>query len=167
MRITKTTAEQVALTLAQPYYDKEALALLTFQQKATEIIKQNVPADVFEMQKKYPEFINVSAYFRLDGHGFSFDMVKLTEDIPQRSHRETYSLNGNDGAILQKLNRLHLKAKESRERFELDVVASLMQLRTYKNIEEQFPEAFALLSNTGTCTAIAINVSDVRNRIIK
>lgn len=46
-----------------------------------------------------------------------------------------------------------------------EIENAVFNLRTYKAVQENFPEAFEYLPTQKTTSALALNISDLRNRI--
>ena len=54
--------------------------------------------------------------------------------------------------------------KKERDDFEDEVRQALVNLRTEKNVREQFPEALPYM-NFSECTALVPNLSSLRNKL--
>lgn len=66
-------------------------------------------------------------------------------------------------ALLKEYNRNN-DEKDKIKMLERDLVHTLLNLKTYKSVTENFPEAAAYLPKIVNNT-IALNLSDIRNRI--
>lgn len=162
MNITKTIATEVVEKLIQ----KQGLELKELKEnlkaKFEEIVLNTIPKDIKDFYKKHPRYTNTRQSFQLSGNGFEYKYLNTKNEVPAVTN--SFQPNETDAIILHGLlNEIDKKEKEYKKLFsELEI--ALFGLRTYKRVEENFPEAFLLLPNKIT-TSLAVNISELRNKI--
>jgi len=162
MNITKAIATEVAAKLLK----KQSLEIKSLKDeltvKFTEIYSKELPKEVLDLFSKHPDYFEARRQMQVTGNGFSYQYINL--QFPMPSKRSCFSPNEKDAKILMTyLNKINDKKAGYNKLFsELEI--ALFGLRTYKRVEENFPEAFLLLPNK-TTTAIALNISDLRQKI--
>lgn len=57
------------------------------------------------------------------------------------------------------------KLMKKRDTLRKDIQNSLLSLRTYNKVKENFPEAFKYLPDSNISTALTINLSAIRERV--
>lgn len=162
MNVTKQIASEVAEKLIQ----KQGLELIelkeNLKQKFEEIVLNTIPKYIKDFYKKHPRYMDTRQSFQLSGNGFEYKYLNTKNEVPAFSH--SFQPNDRDAIILHGLlNEIDKKEKQYEKLFS-EIEIALFGLRTYKRVEENFPEAFLLLPNKIT-TSLAINISDLRNKI--
>jgi hypothetical protein len=162
MNITKAIATEVAEKLIQ----KQGLELNELKDslkvKFEKIVIDATPKDVVDFYKKYPNYVETRQSFQLSGNGFDYKYLNTKSSIP--AFKSSFQPNERDAIILHGiLNEIDKKEKEYKKLFS-EIEIALFSLRTYKRVEETFPEAFLLLPNKIT-TSLSVNISDLRQKI--
>jgi len=162
MNITKLIATEVAEKLT----DKKRLEIVNLKTDLSlvfeGIVLKSIPDEVIKLYKKYPNHFETKRSFQLCGNGFEYQYLGVTKDIPH--YKSSFTPNEEDSKLLiNKLNEIKDLKKKYDELFK-EIEITLFSLRTYKRVEENFPEAFLLLPNK-TTYAVALNISDLRQKI--
>lgn len=162
MNITKAIAVEVAEKLIQ----KQGLELKglkeDLKQKLENIILGTIPKEIKDFYKKHPSYVETRQSFQLSGNGFEYQYLNTKNHIP--AFKSSFQPNETDALLIKNsLNQIKDKEKEYKKLFS-EIEVALFGLRTYKRVEENFPEAFLLLPNKIT-TSLAVNISDLRQKI--
>jgi len=162
MNITKTIAAEVAEKLLS----KQALALEALRKEAgeafTKIYLKTLPKEVVAAFEKYPAYFQTRSGFQLNGNGFNWQSITASKKLPYSAN--AFSPTATEAAILLKVvNAADTKKFEYKKLFS-EIETALYGLRTYKRVEENFPEAFVFLPNS-VSTKLSVNISDLRNKI--
>ena len=163
--VTKAIATEVAIKLVAK--KKEAIEKLEKELKSLTVdaYKKTVPKEVLDVFEKYPDYIRTSTYCSLSGHGWDWQILKFGVTLPKKNNSGTQF----DAKTSEKLRKLFdkIQADSTKMRKTLhEIEVTLFNLRTYKRVEENFPEAFALLPAKIT-TALSTDVSTLRQEIKK
>jgi len=162
MNITKTIAAEVAEKLLS----KQVLELQglkeDLKQKLENIILSTIPKEIKDFYKKYPSYVETRQSFQLSGNGFEYQYLNTKNHIP--SFKSSFQPNESDALLIKNsLNEIKDKEKEYKKLFS-EIEIALFGLRTYKRVEENFPEAFVFLPNS-ISNKLVVNISDLRNKI--
>jgi hypothetical protein len=164
-RITKQIAEITANELVKSKKEKIKILQSEFKQKLYQMVLQNIPDDVIKFHKKHPKFIKTNFYVEISGNGFEYQRIALESEFPSKNGERFQLLPDPETAkeLLKSFNQIK-DLKESSDRLKSDLERAIFNLRTYKSVEENFPEAFLLLPKIEN-NSVQINLSDIRNRI--
>jgi len=162
-RITKTIAESVAKQLAEP----KNLELKELKEKSielvTSVIKSTIPSEIMEMYAKYPDFFNTHYNTRINCAGFGYEYYKFNTLPDDGDNPKISTQDGNK--ILSLAHKIEVKEKEYKQ-LRLEIETALIGLRTYSNVQKEFPEAFKLLP-TITTTALTVDLKSIRCKLDK
>lgn len=112
--------------------------------------------------KKYPKYFETRRSIQLSGNGWNWRSLSLGEQIPYTGC--CFNPDEKDGDFLLKLKNSYDQKHKDLELLISEIETSLISLRTYKRVEENFPEAFAFLPKKIT-TSLSININDIRKKI--
>jgi hypothetical protein len=168
MRITKTIATEVAQQLIA--VKNEELKHLRLQQKTfiRDIYLTQLPKDVLICFGKNPKYFRTTSAIYINGPGLpqGYKTYSIGDPLPSINGdritvTELYStdIEKNEDAI-------NTKSKEINELFD-NIEAALINLRTYNNVEKEFPEAFKLLPPASINTGLMVNIKDIRCKLDK
>ncbi|OYX86772.1 MAG: hypothetical protein B7Y83_00090 [Flavobacteriales bacterium 32-34-25] len=164
-RITKQIAESTALALVKGKYSKLSKKETEFKQMIEELLLNKIPEDVLKFFKKYPNYTETSNTVVLSGNGWNFERIALKNEIPAIHGGQIQYLPEPETAVkLLSLFNGHKDLKKQIERLKKDLEITIFNLRTYKSVQENFPEAFELLPKIVN-NSVQLNLSDIRNRI--
>jgi len=162
MNITKAIATEVAGKLLS----KQVLEIQTLRKeleyKFDEIYLKTIPKEVVELFKKYPNYFYTRRNFQLSGNGFNWKSVSTSKDLP--SINGSFIPNATDAVILLDAINIIDTKKSEYHKLTSEIENALFSLRTYKRVQENFPEAFVFLPNS-ISNKLVVNISDLRNKI--
>jgi len=144
MKITKTIANTAAHTLTKELVKKNNDAALqtikTIEEHLISLLPKQV-RDVFNSDNK--NYLDGYHQVRLCGNGFNYEYINLTTKIAML--KNNINLPEDLAAVIRK--QLDQQKKEEKRIEELvnEIALTLINLRTYKNVEENFKEAFEVL----------------------
>lgn len=168
-RITKAIAEAVAKQLVQ---SKQA-EIKQIQDNEADFISGFYEASLSQLVKdgfkKHKGFFHTSSSIRLSGSGLTqgYRYYALNKNYPVCNSCPVFPVSDEQAnTIIEFETQIEEKTKSMRELFN-NIEAALINLRTYNNIEKEFPEAFALLPKQAVNTALAINIKDIRCKLDK
>ncbi|MDR6844478.1 hypothetical protein [Flavobacterium granuli] len=164
-KITKQIAELTAKKLVKPKKEKIDIQKKELKEEVEKLLLKQIPTDVLTFYKKYPNYTDTSASVEISGNGWNFQRVLLNKELPSPNKNKHQLLPDVENAsILLKLFNEIKDAEKSVEKLEADLSITIFALRTYKSVEENFPEAFDLLPKIVN-NSLQINLSDIRNRV--
>jgi hypothetical protein len=164
MRITKQTASDVAKQLVAKKGKENAKIWIELCESIYESVKKTIPKDLIDFSEKYPSYIRATQVVKIVGNGFNHESINITKVLPCKDWSFIYTPTSEEGDKWIKLfNKYHEQRKET-ETLYRDIENALYNLKTYKAIEENFPEAYKFLPEKIT-TSLSINLSDIRQKI--
>lgn len=162
--ISKQVAHDVAKLLAKKKKEEVNALVEKFNMYLIEEYNKTLPPEVVEFAKKYPHYIEHRSYIRVTGNGFRFEDFSIEERVIIHKSSNYFEPNEKVAAVLVKMRNAYKNKREEYGKLVTDIENALIQLRTYKNIEAQFPNAVEFLPSK-TVTSVAINFSDIISRI--
>lgn len=163
-RITKQLAEQVAIKLTE---DKKAnIKLLKDKLKtiATEHYLKTIPKEVKDFYKKHPKYTKQTSYVNLVGAGLEYNHTDI-DNSPHNGNSNQVKVTNEEANIVVDVQRLIEDAQKEYRDLVSEIEIALLGLRTFKNVQEKFPEAYEFLPEISYNTSLAINLKDVRCKI--
>ena len=161
-RVTRTMAENAAEQLAKKAYDeKVAEARQELKTIGLAMYEKYIPKAVRDAAKSHIEVLEDTSQLRFIVEGASsWDYIGIyyDESFPRL---RAIVLNANDWKKLRKQEELVRSLEKEQREYCADVENALVNLRTEKNVREQFPEALPYMSFT-TCTALVPNIDKLR-----
>lgn len=160
--ITKTQAQEIAVKLTtnqQKEYDKARKETQTF---FTEKYLATIPEEVKNLFEKYPSYFVSRKEFQLQGNGFNWQYVNALKEVPYSNR--TYSPEPKEAEKLLKLLNIEDEKRIELIKLRSEIEIALNSLRTFKRINESFPEASKYLQ-IKTSTALAVNLSEIREKL--
>lgn len=169
MNITRTIAEEIAqkLTAQKQREIKEMKGRLSMA--VTLAYESSLPKEVSQLFETHKDWMKKVSSVRLHGSGFNYQTINLSKTLP--SKKEEYSSQNMDvekgyGDKWLKEQQAIEKAEKELKTLVSEIENALIGLKTYKRVEETFPEAAKFLPQKGN-TSIAINLSHIRNQLTK
>ena len=161
-RITKEIASEIAVKMTEKRVKEIASLRKVLQTTIYKYALSKIPKAVLLCSKKHPDYFDKNTYVQFCGNGFNYESFSFAPALPINNTR----LIPDDKTAKDVLNQnkvIHAKDNELRSlRKEIEV--SLYNLRTYKNVEKEFPEAFKLLPKN-VCTSLVINIESIREKL--
>lgn len=165
MKISKEAAKNITSKLLETKRKKLDAAYLEYRQLATDLYKSQLPNELVELQRKYPEYISKCSSLLINSHGFNWERINATEQVIQVAKGENIiDLNAKDADKLLKLKQKHEKLRKSYSELFSETEHALISLGTTKRIEENFPEAKPFLPVSENLLPVA-NLADLRSKI--
>lgn len=164
-RITKAIALDIADQLTQPYRDEIDKLDFSLREHAEKIHRNTIPFPVLEVYGKFKEYFKQS----IKSANFSGPGINRSERINFNNYQpySTTSIELNayqSGQVVAMLDEINDKKYEFKK-LHSDIENSLIALRTYKNVETEFPEAFALLPKQSINTSLIVDLKNVRCKL--
>lgn len=164
MRITKQIATDVAKQLIAEKQKEIDDLKKELNHKAYELYVVTIPEGLLKQFKKYPDFFYSNKSFYLSGIGLNHKNVSFDVYMPRKS--QTMLVDDVNAKWFElAFNVIEQKQKELGD-FKIQIEIALFNLRTYNNVEKQFPEAFKFLPPKQT-SAVMINIKDIRCKLDK
>jgi hypothetical protein len=162
-RVTKAMAEEAASQLSEKAFDEKIKeATEHCRSVALSLYEKYIPKPVRDAGEQYVEVYTKECYldFALDGASY-YDYIRIR--IPDRFFPKLrlIILQPEDFKLLQKSEKSREKLIQDKQKYVCDVTLALMNLRTEKNVREQFPEALPYMNFT-SCTALVPNLGKLR-----
>lgn len=166
-RITKTIAEQTAKKLVEKKWESinQLKDQLSFE--VEKAVRQEIKFDVEECFKNNPNYFKQTQCVQIAGNGWNYQRVFIKNMIPSvDSARRTFTPENELASHLLFIFNIIKDQEKEVQLLERDLVNTILNLRTYKSVEENFTEAFVLLPKQNANTsAIQLNLSDIKNRL--
>nr|DAJ08476.1 MAG TPA: Nucleotide modification associated domain 5 [Caudoviricetes sp.] len=163
MRITKTIAENVAEELTKKLDEKIKEHKKDLEKVAGNIYVKSLPKGLMEAYDKFPKYFNTRCSIQLVGNGANYETIWLDKEYPSVEYRYTAS-EKDTKSILGRYDTIKKLEKEKKD-LETNIQEALLALKTYKRVEQEFPEAVQYLPESSSCIAIAIPMKDLRGKI--
>lgn len=161
-RITKEIASVVAKKLVAKKAKSRDEAGKKLEQTLTDMVILLIPKEVLEFNKKHPNYIDLTYALNLEGNGWNYQRIRLSEGLPFKCR--AFMPSTKEADILMKL----FNEFKSREKhviaLESKIENLLYSLRTYNRVNAEFPEATPFLPSIKE-TGLSINISDIRNEL--
>ena len=161
-RITKAMAEAAAKELNKLAFDARIKkAKNDLQQLCEHFVRKYIPEQVRECGVTYLESYDHEKRqeFTTEGlGGYNYKCVYLSYEHPKYNR---INLSAHDFHDLDVADKLVRDLESDSRKYEDDVYIALVNLRTKRNVEEQFPEALPYLDFT-ECTALVPNLMPLR-----
>jgi len=118
--------------------------------------------------EKTKGFIKSSSSVKIiSGCGFSWDNVGLIDSLPSwfgNTFQIQFDNNDKKGIELFKLFTEVKELKQKVEKLEEDIIITLMNLKTLKRVQVEFPEAVQFLPSNET-TALSVDIKPIREAL--
>lgn len=144
-RINKTMALSAAERMAdKAFSDKIAEANKALNEAIERLVLKYVPQEVIDICKKYPDFfsfvtsVSVSAY-KDNGYRENWISGKLSFGVPYAA--QLLTINTTEYEKVKHIVSLKKSVESSKEQFQNEIHAALLQLNTEKKVKENLPEA--------------------------
>ncbi len=160
-RITKQIAEEMAKHLVEP----QTLEITKLTGELTTVCRQfyldSLPEGILPVFKKWLVWFDSTSQIRIEGPGLSqgYKYYNIGESLPKNT----------DSIVITAEQAADIIAIEKEERSQLreSIEVILFNLRTYKNVQEKFPEAAKYLPAQKTPAPVMILLKDIRCKLDK
>ena len=164
MNVTKTIAQEIAEKLLAEKFAEIGRAVEAIQVWTIDIIGQLIPKEIKAVWEKYPNWFNKGTYWYFDGPGINHQRVILNKGLPYGGST-TIQLHPLDAKEFIRLHDDEQRLRDEYATLNTAIVNSLVGLRTYKNVQAEFPEAYFLLPQDRKSTALVVNIKDLRCKL--
>lgn len=165
MRITKQIALEVAEKMAKPTFDRVKEIKNQMYNLLRDYHMMSIPHDVVKLQKEYPSYFKTTNSISIEVGNFK-EGVGGGESIIVPANTNTLYINEiSDKALLCKLEKSSAKKqrlKEKGRRLERSIESSLLQLGTYKRVQDSFNEAYGYLPSVESRNLPALEINSIR-----
>lgn len=167
--ISRAVAESIAEKLVAKF-NVEIKELESKRKKyLTDLYIKTLPKEVLETFEKYPNYFNKESSIRFDTHGFRYKYLD-TEPLPFcNKNASDLFLPNKKPAITDKdytyLWDVEVKVnalKEKKSKTYNELISTLLQLKSYKRIQEHFPEIASYLPTNTQTMALTLNLDKIR-----
>lgn len=148
-RITKAIAEEVAIKLLAKRREKNEKRYEEISDIITAIQEAKVPIPIMVAfsNPKTKAYIENHNQVYLTGPGLNNDPIRLSRDVPDPGGRysPTIQLEGSTALLVSKKLEVWKSNKDKNNELCEKAEATLLSLRTYKRVQDLFPEAAKFL----------------------
>lgn len=162
-RITKEIARQVSLKLTEKKSNQIKCLQNDLKQIVSSIYKSQLPKEVIDLYEKMPKYFDTTSNTRIFSAGFLYEYYYINQ-LPKLENG-AFKVSDSEAKNILKLKDKIYDLKGKLEKLVIDIENTLFNLRTYKNVESNFKEAFEFLPKSNENTSVMINISDLRNQL--
>lgn len=169
-RITKFEAEQIAKALVKPKRAKLEKAKNALRDELQKRYRGNVPFEVwkaFSENEAIKPYISYGESLYVSGGGIYNIYFSLEKPIPRLANSGNLKLNL-EGAEGEKFAKAYATLEDKRNKIsalERQIGITLLELKTYKKIEVEFPEASPFLNKENKTQLPSIQLVAVRDQL--
>lgn len=166
-RVTKTVAREMAEKLAKPHYDRMKELSKRRSDGVRAVYTAGIPKAIIDASRHFPEWINSFSSVYVHGAGlnksFQVDPMVIGRTTSQGS--ASFKADNDQSDAIQKITLEYENAKRDYDDILLEIENALINLRTFKNIEKEFPEAVPHLPTSNTNTSLMVNIDGLRAKL--
>lgn len=169
MRISKELANSVAVKMVAKI-DKQIYASTdSMKQFIADVVRKNLPKEVLSTFADYPKYFRTTDKFKVRGPGVGYEIQIFTKELHPMCDKwdgEVW-LDESEAVHFMKMWNAHEALKACREKLRENIYNVLLQLGTYKRVQENFPEAIDYLPAAGQVSVqtLTVNIHDVQAQI--
>lgn len=164
MRITKQIASDVANQLLAKKVKGNNRNWTELSNEVYESVLKTIPKEITELYEKHPSYVRTSQNVRLFGNGFNHENISTPRGFPCIDYSKTYTPTEKEAADWIKLLNDYKDGKDNLRKLSSEIESALYNLKTYKAVQDNFPEAYELLPEK-VSTSLSVNLSDIRQKI--
>jgi len=165
-RITKQIAEAVANQLCLPKQQEVKAQEENLSSVVTEIYRSKIPVEILQMYHDNPKWFKTLSSIKLNTLGFNYEFFGMMESLPDNNSMYYMPITPEEAEKIHQQDDLLKQLKKDYETLTKEIKIAVFNLRTYNNVEKEFPEAFKLLPTRQT-TALIVNLKDIRCKLDK
>ncbi len=144
--LSKMVIENIAERMTTKSKDNWKLMLKEYQDLATSIYEEQLPAEVKKLFKTHSEYMRTTSSVGADGNGLNRESIRMSKSLPSKQgYNDNLKLTDPLAEKIVKAKRKYEKAKDDYELLLRETQSALAALRTEKNIRENLPEAIPFL----------------------
>lgn len=169
MNITKVLAEETANKMVKPLEKKISLLQDEQVRIAEEVVRKSIPQEITDCFQKFRSYFSVAHNITLFNGSYEKRVTGL-KGFP--SVNTYYPHIEADREIIGKIDKLDIEisaVKNEKAKVYESVVASLLTLRTFKRIKENFPEAYRHIAcyEDKERTSVALPINNIMDTLKK
>lgn len=169
MRISKELANSVAVKMVAKIDKQIQGSSDSMKQFIADVVRKNLPREVLSTFADYPKYFRTTSSYKVRGPGIGYDIKIFTNEVYPNCDKwdgEAW-LEESDAVQFMKMWNAHEALKDRREKLRENIYNLLIQLGTYKRVQENFPEAIDYLPAPGQVSVqtLTVNIHDVQAQI--
>ena len=166
-RISKELANHIAIKLTEKSRVAAEQLHKDYRELVTEIYESQTPQQVIDCFKKNKDWFCTRSSVRLNGYGFSWDIVTTERPVICNSSSEAYmDMTSKISSTLTDSKRKWEKAKAAHKQLQQETETALLNLGTHARIKENFPLAAPMLPPPMS-NALVCNFDSLTKRLQK
>ncbi len=166
-RISQDLAGQIAFKLTQKSRTAAELLHKEYRQLVEDAYNAQVPKMVTDTFAKHPEWFNTRTRVDFSGHGFRWEQVQTSNAvICNGGQNANLELTDKLATQLFKAKEKWRKADEAVKELQKETDQALINLRTFKNIRENIPEAAPFLPPPMS-NSLVVNVDSLNRKLAR
>ena len=145
MNITRTISEDVATKMVAPIAEKIKNLKEERKNIIDKVVSNAIPQDLKDCYQKYSSYFRESTDVCLCAGTHE---IRVNRISPFPSPSTWYPRVETDNSVIEQVDKLQLrikKADEEKDKMYSSIVSTLLSLRTFKRVKEQFPDAYDYL----------------------
>jgi hypothetical protein len=168
-RISMQLAGEIAQELTKPQRAKLQEAKYRLAVKVGNAwIEKEVPEKVMALAQEHPKFFSLHNAIRLNGNGFSYCDFQFPAslEVPYWRSGGPWTPDAEDAKWIQKEKQVLDKEDKRIRDLVKSIETALLNMRTFKRIREEFPEATPYLpDNSKPVYLPVVNVKAIRDQL--
>lgn len=164
--------KDLAIFVANKMIEKISVKIKNKNSELSELIiaayNKTLPREIIELSSKFPNYFKKCGRVLLKDNGLN-DGFLLTKSVVSTTdnYQVAFQPDPSTAKLVSKsLNELK-KLENKRDELKSQIKNTLLNLKTYKRIQEQFPEAFELLPDRKVAeNTLAIPIDDIRKQLV-
>lgn len=164
-RISQDLANQIAFKLTAKSRAAADLLKKEYQALVHQLYLDQIPAEVKKALAKHPEWFYTRQTVGFSGHGFRYEKVNVPIPVVCNSGSDAnLTLTDEISSKLTNAKRKWEKADSGCNDLKKETEQALINLRTFKNIRENIPEAAPFLPPPMS-NSLVVNVDDLNRKL--
>lgn len=165
-RITKSIAEEVARQLVKERENEISQLKKNLGHYVTQLHIARIPEIVMKAFKTNGSYINSQQSMRITGAGFDrWFTVNMDKTLPYSG--EHLQVNDEQGNAIKDADNLIQDKTTAKNDLKQSIEVALFNLRTYANVEKEFPEAVKFLPKQNINNGPAVCIKDIRSELVQ
>lgn len=167
-RVTKELASEIASKLLK---DKQKV-VDNLHKEYTDFLfeeyNKTIPKEISEFDKKHPGWIRKTSSINFSGYGFNWENVYFSQGqyvLTDRNGNSKIELTSKLADKIKTLKNSWEKERKSVGDLRQQIEIAIYNLRTFNQVEKNFPEAAAHLPAGGKTMSLTINLDKIRSQL--
>lgn len=163
-RVTKEIAKAVAKGLTANHRARIEKINGTISAIAVTEILEQTPQEVKDFYVKYPNYCNARTHVYLQGETLNQIWADVPA-LPWKGDGSTLIVSNEAGAKIQKLELKKQEIEKSRNTLYKQIEQTMLSLKTFKKVQDVFPEAAEFLPKGEAVYLPVVNLEGIRNEL--